>query len=540
MKASTASGENSDRIGELGEIEFKRHCSRANLLCSKVEPDKTGKDYVVEFRLEGHSPTISYDKREAPRQIIVQVKTISAKNNRVVLSTSVAERLARDLRPAIICILKIDKNDTFTSMHFIEVIDKNLENILRRLRKEYERKNNKLHKSNVPFSPSDGCVVEMESAAFYAKMASLGSPNMQEYATKKNYQIQTLGYAEHRYSLKFTFDAETEDDIADGLLGLKPLKVLEHTETEHRFDIPLPHDGLLPHSDGAILSIESQPDDSGTLVAIDKVAASEVSVSAEWRATPLNLVQSSPRALVRWHNGSIKLSLGEMAMHATVKVVAERELVLSEWRRELRFLAALFSRTCWLIFRGSRGEFALGELNWPRNVEAKDFENIINLVLIAEDAFKMVGAEIQEASLNSILESQNQLKIFNEMNHKSVRISAHLKDSPVRKLSKATGVFISSIQIANSWIAFSIPMEVSVSEYGSDSTWTGTKSGEFHAEILCGELSDSFERFRARTMKISNAECAFVQRPGDFLSEDRTLLEYADKFDLQKQTSAIQ
>jgi hypothetical protein len=529
MRPSTASGERSDQIGELGEIKFKELCSLANLHCSKVEPDKTGKDYIVEFRSQSFSPTISYDKREAPIQVIVQVKTISAKNNRVKIAASVAERLAKDLRPAIICILKIDDHDKFTAMHFLEIVDKNLEKVLKRLRVEYRNENNKLHKSELSFGPSEGHLVDMVAGAVYAKMSSLASPTMEEYAARKNGQIQTLGYAEHRYSLKFTFDAETEEDIADGLLGLKPLRVLEHTETEHRFDIPLPHDGLLPHTDGAILSIESGPDDSGVLIVIDKATGSEMSVSADWRSTPMNLVPGSPRALIRWHNGSIKLSFGDRALHATVKVAASKELVIPEWLQEMQFLAALFGQNCELKFRSSRGEISLGSLTWPSQIGGRDFGELIHCVSGANDIFDLAGAAQQKTSLKSMIESRNQLKILVEMISKGVRISAHLKDSPVSELSNASGVFVSSVPIADTWIGVSIPMVVSVQDYGSDTMWTGTKNGEAHVEMLCGNISENFERFRAKTMKISNAECAFVQRPGDFLSEGGTLLEYVDK-----------
>jgi hypothetical protein len=538
MKRSTRSGERSDQIGELGEIKFKELCSLANLHCSKVEPDKTGKDYIVEFRSQAFSPTISYDKREAPKQIIVQVKTISAKNKRVKIAASVAERLAKDLRPAIICILTIDDSNRFTAMHFVEIIDQNLEKVLKRLRAEYHKENNKLHKSELSFGPSEAQAVDMDPSALYSKMSSLPSPTMEEYATRKNEQIQTLGYPEYRYSLKFTFDADNVEDIADGLLGLKPLKVLEHTETEHRFDIALRHDGLLPHSEGAILSIESEPDDNGTLVAIDKANGIEFSVSAESRAIPMNFVPNVQRALIRWKNGSIKLSLNDRKIHATVKVVADQELPPSEWHREIQFLSALFGKSCELTFRCLRGELSLGKLIWPSQVSSKNFNEILRCTSVAGSLLEAAGAAEQKLSLKSILESRDQLIILSEVMQKNVRISANLKDSPVSKLLNTTGVFISSVPVGGSWIGFSFPMDVSVNENGSDATWFGAKCGEIHLEMIHGDISANFEQFRVRTMKISNAQCAFVQRPGDFLSEDRTLLEYVDKSEISKQLSA--
>jgi hypothetical protein len=95
-------GDELDRIGAIGEVHFNALCLKAKLKCSIVFPDKTGKDFVVETSLQPATPERSLDKRPAPTQIIAQVKTILAKNSTVRISMSVAERLTKDTRPAII------------------------------------------------------------------------------------------------------------------------------------------------------------------------------------------------------------------------------------------------------------------------------------------------------------------------------------------------------------------------------------------------------------------------------------------------------
>jgi hypothetical protein len=71
------SGYESDRIGRLGELEFARLCEIAKLSCSKVEPDRTGKDFIIEFPPPPLAIGESYDRRHAPRQFAVQVKTMT-------------------------------------------------------------------------------------------------------------------------------------------------------------------------------------------------------------------------------------------------------------------------------------------------------------------------------------------------------------------------------------------------------------------------------------------------------------------------------
>ncbi|WP_440410372.1 hypothetical protein [Neorhizobium petrolearium] len=106
MSRPVPTGDDLDRMGAKGENHLEKLCLDAGLKFSKVQPDKTGKDYIVEFDLEppGHTPL---DRRPPPLQIVVQVKTILAKNDSAKVSLSVAERLAKDTRPAIILIFKI-------------------------------------------------------------------------------------------------------------------------------------------------------------------------------------------------------------------------------------------------------------------------------------------------------------------------------------------------------------------------------------------------------------------------------------------------
>lgn len=40
----------SDELGEKGESSFANFCSDARLICNKLHKDRTGVDYLVEFK----------------------------------------------------------------------------------------------------------------------------------------------------------------------------------------------------------------------------------------------------------------------------------------------------------------------------------------------------------------------------------------------------------------------------------------------------------------------------------------------------------
>ena len=109
--SDAADGNEFDRIGRIGELALELLATSSDLLVSKPMPDKTGKDYLVEFPLEPYDAGISYDRRPAPTGCVVQIKTTKATNGKVVCKLTAAERLAHDPRPSAICILRLDEND---------------------------------------------------------------------------------------------------------------------------------------------------------------------------------------------------------------------------------------------------------------------------------------------------------------------------------------------------------------------------------------------------------------------------------------------
>ena len=139
----------SDPLGAKGESRFQEICEDAGLICNKATRDRTGWDFIVEFQFEAPGEAYSLDNRAVPISCHVQVKTVlTTSTDRFKVRLSSAERLAKELKPAFICVLKV-KGVEFIEAYLIHIIDKPLERILKRLR-EAEVGKDDLRSTNSP------------------------------------------------------------------------------------------------------------------------------------------------------------------------------------------------------------------------------------------------------------------------------------------------------------------------------------------------------------------------------------------------------
>ncbi|UZD92119.1 hypothetical protein [Cognatishimia activa] len=230
----------SDQIGRVGEDYFQLLANQAQLIVGQVNPDRIGKDRIVEFELADKNH-VSFDKRPAPRSASVQIKTILKSNDRVTVSLSVAERLAKDPRPTFICIIRVDDEFEVVDMFLVHLLDAQLEKILKRLRQEYSEGNEKLHKASTSFTIADGIEVKRTAKGLKSAFSSIIPEDMENYSKEKFHQIENLGFdATSFLTSNITFSNLTTQDFVDGMLGLKKLDVVSLEVLEERFGIKLP------------------------------------------------------------------------------------------------------------------------------------------------------------------------------------------------------------------------------------------------------------------------------------------------------------
>lgn len=223
--------------------------------CSKVEPDRTGKDFIIEFPPPPLGVGQSFDKRAAPLQFAVQVKTIRSRRRSAALSLSVAERLARDLRPAVVCILKIDDADEFVAMHLVHFKDDMLGRVLARLRAATNSAR-PLNRQEMSLAVHAKNRIDSTPVALKQKLASMVIDGMKSYADKKALQIEDLGFNEMRIFGTINIQSVDVQSLADGFLGLSSLGGVTMTMLERRFEIDLPLP--MPPGTGTII-ITPQP-----------------------------------------------------------------------------------------------------------------------------------------------------------------------------------------------------------------------------------------------------------------------------------------
>src|SRR5271165_2490753 len=126
---------NADEQGEKGQSHFREICADAKLICNESTRDRAGWDFIVEFPFAAAETVRSIDNRPAPISSHFQVKTIIEDRDEFRIRLSSAERLAREIKPTFIYILKV-RGSEFVGALLLHVIDEVLAKILKRLRQK--------------------------------------------------------------------------------------------------------------------------------------------------------------------------------------------------------------------------------------------------------------------------------------------------------------------------------------------------------------------------------------------------------------------
>lgn len=231
-----------DNLGAKGESRFSEWCEDEGLICNKSLRDRAGWDYIVDFEHDEASKDL-LDHRKHPLSCVVQVKTIHDSNDSIAVKLNMAERLAKEPKPAFFVVLKVDDKKNFTSAHVIHVMDGCLFAILKRLRQEESRANQKsINKKRITFKATDDNRIELSGASLRRAFIKYAGTDLQKYISDKAEQISSLGYEIRSYGGKIVLTAPNVDELVDIFMGEKkevPVDSFEAYET--RFGITLPH-----------------------------------------------------------------------------------------------------------------------------------------------------------------------------------------------------------------------------------------------------------------------------------------------------------
>ncbi len=349
----------SDHIGRIGEAWFDLQASKAKLLAGRIEPDRLGRDRIVEFPSQQRVEAEPFDKRRAPLGCSIQIKSILATNDRVALTLSVAERLAGDNRPTFICILRVnEETDEIVDMHLVHLLDKNLSRILKRLREEFASGTETLNKTDITFGVSAGQNVGLTPDDLRSALREAIGEDMNAYGATKQRQRETAGFKDNeRFSMSVTFEEMTASHLIDGMLGLRQLGVKNLQGFEERFKIKLP--GGLPFPDGAenvVMEISPAPIDAGTISVSCRALDRTVELSCQLIAPALPKIPvESLKVIARAELLDAVISVEEGAIKLTNTFDELRAHRVEEWWKLFSFWDLVFTDDAELSLYSSEG-----------------------------------------------------------------------------------------------------------------------------------------------------------------------------------------
>jgi hypothetical protein len=235
-----------DRIGRIGERQFEVLCERAGLYCNKSIVDVMGWDFIVEFPIKPAGQAVPLDQRPTNAARVQLKSTLGRTGNRIRLSLSAIERLAKDPRPAFIVVFRLRVDGELQSAYLLHLIGNELANVLKRLRLAEARKAHDINHSDISYDYAKvGVRFEPTPAGLLAALSSKCGQDPRAYTIEKHRQLEELGYENGQFEAEALIQINGPEHFSSLLLGLAPLKPHRLRVFESRFGIRLPYQGTL-------------------------------------------------------------------------------------------------------------------------------------------------------------------------------------------------------------------------------------------------------------------------------------------------------
>lgn len=235
-----------DRIGRIGERQFEALCERAGLYCNKSAVDVMGWDFIVEFPMARAGQALSLDQRPTNAARVQLKSTLGRTGNRIRLSLSAVDRLAKDPRPSLIVVFRLRADGALQSAYLVHLIGSELARVLRRLRLAEARKAHDINHTNISYDYEKvGVRFEPTPTGLLSALRTACGQNPGTYTIEKQRQLAELGYENGQLEAEALIQIEGTDHFTNLLLGLVPLKPHRLRVFDNRFGIRLPYQGTL-------------------------------------------------------------------------------------------------------------------------------------------------------------------------------------------------------------------------------------------------------------------------------------------------------
>ena len=235
-----------DRIGRIGERQFEVLCERAGLYCNKSVVDVMGWDFIVEFPMTSADQALPLDQRPTNAARVQLKSTLGRAGNRIRLSLSAIDRLAKDPRPALIVVFRLRANGELQSAYLVHLIGNELARVLRRLRLAEARKAHDINHTDISYDYEKvGVRFEPTPTGLLAAVSAACGQNPGAYTIEKQRQLTELGYENGQFEAEALIQIEGPEHFSSLLRCLAPLKPHRLRVFDSRFGIRLPYQGTL-------------------------------------------------------------------------------------------------------------------------------------------------------------------------------------------------------------------------------------------------------------------------------------------------------
>ncbi|MCE4283000.1 hypothetical protein LYZ77_21985 [Xanthomonas hortorum pv. vitians] len=342
-----------DHIGRIGERQFEMLCERAGLICNKSTVDVMGWDFIVEFPMTSAGlPSLPLDQRPINAGRVQLKSTLGRARNRIRLSLSAIERLAKDSHPALIIVFRMRGDGELQSAYLVHLIGNELARVLKRLRKADARKAHDINHTDISYDYEKvGLRFEPTAAGLLAALSAACGQNPGAYTIEKQRQLVELGYENGQFEAEALIQIDGPEHFNNLLLGLTPLKPQRLRVFDSRFGIRLPYKGTLFDD---IEELHLVPPTLGRCeISIRGRSFGQASrFDAEMFIGPPLAALDGPELLIRSSNFIVRLTPRGLKFES-VGSIDDMERSLEEWAELLRALTLMSTGRATLTISGN-------------------------------------------------------------------------------------------------------------------------------------------------------------------------------------------
>lgn len=508
-----------DEIGRIGEAFFDYIMSKTDLLTGKIDPDRVGKDRVIEAKLAPRDEGLSFDKRPAPLSCSIQIKTVLRTTKVITLSLSVAERLAQSLQPAFIYVVRLDDHREVAEVRAVHIIGENLARILKRLRKEFAAGTRSLHGKNVTFQIKEAKKLGLTGDELKNFLAREIGPDMDTYAEKKSKQKSTVGYKPgNPVTVNGSFEAEKVMDLVDGLLGLRPLAIAELTASEERFGIPLPLQGFPKFQPGALAYITPRPTGKCNLVIESTDHEELVEIECDLISPPGAVPADHFKMLLKSPFIEATFTRDTFTLRTLPEWSIDQERLLADWISYSAAMSIFSKGTCKISVRTVLGVEYLGFAKIEGLLDTLEAKNQLDVLKGLQAIRKASDAPDRAIKIDDIL--GNWSKILQAHDHLKGNMPSNISfciPNPKQTIPKEVEfLLLIGFSVADEHYAYGMRCKVRVESADSDIiVRQHTKFGWVDIANI-SDLESGFSRYRSRLFRLSGVELCL----SSFLDED--------------------